>query len=85
MAVKIRLARHGAKKYAYYKIVVADSRSPRDGKHIEQIGTYNPNLKDDDNNRIVVNAERAQHWLSVGAQPTERVIKFFKKLNVTAA
>jgi small subunit ribosomal protein S16 len=85
MAVKIRLARHGAKKYAYYKIVVADSRSPRDGKHIEQIGTYNPNLKDDDNNRIIVNFERAKHWLSVGAQPTERVVKFFKKLNVAAA
>ncbi len=85
MSVKIRLARHGSKKNAYYKIVVTNSRSPRDGKFIEKIGTYNPNLKDEDPSRIVLNAEKAKHWLSVGAQPTDRVAKFLVKFNITAS
>ncbi|MBP5210996.1 MAG: 30S ribosomal protein S16 [Bacteroidales bacterium] len=67
MAVKIRLARHGKKNYAFYHIVVADSRSPRDGRNIEQIGSYNPNTNPA---TIVLNQERALYWLNVGAQPT---------------
>ena len=85
MAVKIRLARGGAKKRPYYHIVVADVRAPRDGKFIEKIGSYNPLLSSDDNNRVIVKSERAAHWLSVGAQPTERVAKFFDKLGVKKA
>jgi len=77
MAVSIRLARGGAKKRPYYRIVVANSRSPRDGSFIEKIGTYNPLLAKDDANRIQLDADRAKHWLSVGAQPTDRVARFF--------
>jgi small subunit ribosomal protein S16 len=76
MAVAIRLARGGSKKRPYYKIVVADVRSPRDGSFIERIGSYNPLLAKDDANRIVLNGDRAKHWLSVGAQPTDRVARF---------
>ncbi len=76
MAVSIRLTRGGSKKRPYYKIVVADSRAPRDGKFIEKIGTYNPLLAKDDEKRIVLDADRAKHWLSVGAQPTDRVARF---------
>ncbi|MBU6207307.1 MAG: 30S ribosomal protein S16, partial [Alphaproteobacteria bacterium] len=76
MAVSIRLARGGSKKRPFYRIVVADARSPRDGSFIEKIGTYNPLLAKDDANRVVLNGERAQHWLSVGAQPTDRVLRF---------
>ena len=67
MAVKIRLARHGKKDFAFYHIVVADSRAPRNGRYIEQLGTYNPNTNPAS---IVVNSERALYWLGVGAQPT---------------
>ncbi|MCQ2310832.1 MAG: 30S ribosomal protein S16 [Paludibacteraceae bacterium] len=70
MATKIRLARHGHKDYAYYHIVVADSRSPRDGKIIERIGSYNPNLNPA---KIDLNFERALYWVNVGAQPTDTV------------
>jgi len=77
MAVSIRLARGGAKKRPYYRIVVANSRSPRDGSFIEKIGTYNPLLAKDDANRIQLDTDRAKHWLSVGAQPTDRVARFF--------
>jgi small subunit ribosomal protein S16 len=84
MAVKIRLARHGAKKYPYYHIVVANSRSPRVGSFIVRIGSYNPNLKDEDPTRILIDNDKAAHWLSVGAQPTDRVKRFFKKLNISA-
>lgn len=77
MAVSIRLSRGGAKKRPYYRIVVADARSPRDGAFIEKIGTYNPLLAKDDAKRIVLDAERAKHWLAVGAQPTDRVARFF--------
>jgi small subunit ribosomal protein S16 len=76
MAVSIRLSRGGSKKRPYYRIVVADARSPRDGSFIEKIGTYNPLLAKDDEKRVVLNAERAKHWLSVGAQPSDRVARF---------
>ncbi|MEN2785073.1 30S ribosomal protein S16 [Sphingomonas qilianensis] len=76
MAVSIRLTRGGSKKRPYYKIVVADARAPRDGKFIEKIGTYNPLLAKDDEKRVVLDSDRAKHWLSVGAQPTDRVARF---------
>ncbi len=75
MSAVIRLARGGAKKRPYYRIVVADSRRPRDGKFIEKIGTFNPLLAKDNTARLTLNAERAKHWLSVGALPSERVNK----------
>ncbi len=76
MAVSIRLSRGGSKKRPYYRIVVADARSPRDGQFIEKVGTYNPMLAKDDANRVTLNSERLTHWLSVGAQPTDRVARF---------
>ncbi|MGH8335450.1 MAG: 30S ribosomal protein S16 [Gammaproteobacteria bacterium] len=76
MSVKIRLARGGAKKKPYYYIVVANHTSPRDGRYIEQIGIFDPMLKKDDPNRVKLNLERAKHWVSVGAQPTDRVARF---------
>jgi small subunit ribosomal protein S16 len=82
MAVSIRLSRGGSKKRPYYRIVVADARSPRDGNFIEKIGTYNPLLAKDDEKRVVLDTERAKHWLSVGAQPTDRVARFFDAAGV---
>ncbi|SRR5258706_6472207 len=76
MAVKIRLSRGGAKKRPYYYVVVAHSASPRDGRYIEQIGTFDPMLKRDDPNRVKLNLDRCKHWVSVGAQPTDRVARF---------
>jgi small subunit ribosomal protein S16 len=76
MAVAIRLSRGGAKKRPYYRIVVADTRSARDGKYLEQIGTYNPLLAKDDQNRVKLNEDRARYWLGVGAQATDRVARF---------
>ncbi len=76
MSLKIRLARGGAKKRPFYSIVVADSRSPRDGRFIEKLGTYNPMLERDHADRVTLKEERIRHWLGVGAQPTERVAKF---------
>jgi small subunit ribosomal protein S16 len=76
MSLKIRLARGGAKKRPYYSIVVADARSPRDGRFIEKLGTYNPMLDRDHADRVTLKAERIQHWLGVGAQPTDRVARF---------
>ncbi|MBV8910496.1 MAG: 30S ribosomal protein S16 [Gammaproteobacteria bacterium] len=76
MALKIRLARGGAKKRPYYSIVVADSRSPRDGRFIERLGTYNPMLDRSHADRVTLRTERIQHWLGVGAQPTDRVARF---------
>jgi small subunit ribosomal protein S16 len=76
MSLKLRLARAGTKKRPFYHIVVADARSPRDGRFIEKLGTYNPLLGKDAENRVVLNTERAQHWLSVGAQATDRVARF---------
>ncbi|MFZ1814973.1 MAG: 30S ribosomal protein S16 [Rhizobiaceae bacterium] len=75
MALKLRLARGGSKKRPFYSIVVADVRSPRDGRFIEKLGTYNPMLPKE-GDRVVLNSERAQHWLSVGALPTDRVSRF---------
>ena len=72
----IRLARGGAKKRPYYRIVVADSRNARDGKFLEKIGTYNPLEPKDSAERIKLDAERAAHWLGIGAQPTDRVARF---------
>jgi small subunit ribosomal protein S16 len=82
MAVSIRLSRGGAKKRPYYRIVVADARSPRDGSFIEKIGTYNPLLGKDDEKRVVLDAERAKHWLANGAQPTDRVARFLDAAGV---
>ncbi len=76
MSLKIRLARAGAKKRPYYRIVVADSRSPRDGRYIEKIGTYDPLKPRDSAERINLVVERVKHWLSHGAQPTDRVLRF---------
>ena len=82
MAVSIRLSRGGSKKRPYYRIVVADSRSPRDGSFIEKIGNYNPMLGKDDDKRVVLDTERAKHWLGVGAQPTDRVARFLDAAGV---
>ncbi len=82
MALSIRLSRGGSKKRPYYRIVVADARSPRDGKFIEKIGNYNPLLAKDSENRVVLDADRAKHWLSVGAQPTDRVARFLDAAGV---
>src|ERR1044072_810000 len=76
MALSMRLSRGGSKKRPYYRIVIADARSPRDGKFIEKIGTYNPLLAKDSPERIKLDGDRAKHWLSVGAQPTHRVARF---------
>ena len=76
MTLKIRLARGGAKKRPYYRIVVADSNAPRDGRFIEKIGSWNPILPKGSPDRVTLDAERAKHWLSVGAQPTDRVARF---------
>lgn len=80
--LKIRLARGGAKKRPYYSIVVADSHSPRDGRFIEKVGSYNPLLKKDDPNRLVLKQERIAEWLKKGAQPTDRVARELGKLGI---
>jgi len=76
MSLKIRMTRGGAKKRPFYSIVVADSRSPRDGRFIEKLGTYNPMLARDHKERVVLKAERIQHWLKMGALPSDRVARF---------
>ena len=76
MAVKLRLARHGAKKRPYYRIVAADVRAPRDGRFIEQVGAYNPMLPKDSEDRVKLDVEKIQEWLKKGARPTERVARF---------
>lgn len=78
MAMKIRLARGGSKKRPHYSIVAADSRMARDGRFLEKLGTYNPLLPKDDENRVKLDLERAQYWLSHGAQPTDRVARFLE-------
>ncbi len=82
MSVSLRLARGGSKKRPYYKIVAASSRSPRDGKYLEQIGTYNPLLAKDDANRVRLVEDRARYWLGVGAQPTDRVARMLDKAGI---
>src|SRR6478609_5517609 len=76
MSVAIRLSRGGSNRRPYYRIVVSNSRSPRDGKYLEQIGTYNPLLAKDDTNRVKLDEDRARYWLGVGAQATDRVARF---------
>ncbi len=82
MSVSIRLSRGGAKKRPYYRIVVADSRASRDGKYLEQIGTYNPLLPKDNAERVKLNEDRARYWLGVGAQATDRVARFLDAAGV---
>ena len=82
MGLRIRLARGGAKKRPFYRIVVADSRSPRDGRFIEKIGTYNPMVPKEHPDRIRIDEGRAKHWLSVGATPSDRVARFFGQANL---
>ncbi|WP_430388544.1 30S ribosomal protein S16 [Blastomonas fulva] len=82
MSISMRLSRGGSKKRPYYKIVVANSRAPRDGKYLEQIGIYNPLLAKDSGERVKINEERAKHWLSVGAQPTDRVARFLDTMGI---
>ncbi|MEE8333407.1 MAG: 30S ribosomal protein S16 [Alphaproteobacteria bacterium] len=76
MSLKIRLSRGGAKKHPFYRIVVTDSRNPRDGRFIERVGTYDPMLKREDPNRVKLNVERIQHWMGHGATPSDRVARF---------
>lgn len=83
MSAVIRLARGGAKKTPFYRIVVADKRAPRDGQFIEKLGTFNPLLAKDSDKRVVLNTERAKHWLSVGAQPSDRVNGLLANLGLT--
>ena len=80
MALKLRLARGGAKKRPYYSIVVADSRNPRDGRFIEKVGTYNPLLAKDSEDRVKMNMERIEYWMGVGAKPTDRVARFLENM-----
>ena len=82
MALSMRLSRGGSKKRPYYRIVVADSRAPRDGKFIERIGSYNPVLPKGDEKRVVLDIERAKHWVAAGAQPTDRVARFLDAAGV---
>ncbi|WP_232494234.1 30S ribosomal protein S16 [Novosphingobium kaempferiae] len=82
MSVSIRLSRGGAKKRPYYKIVVANSTAPRDGKYLEQVGTYNPILAKDDENRVRLIEDRVRYWLSVGGQPTDRVARLLDKAGI---
>ncbi len=84
MALKIRLSRGGAKKRPFYKIVVADARAPRDGRFIEKVGTYNPMLPNDNGQRWILDEDRVKHWLSVGAQPTDRLVRFFADKGLVA-
>jgi small subunit ribosomal protein S16 len=82
MAMKIRLARGGSKKRPFYRIVAADSRMPRDGRFIEKLGTYNPLLAKDNEERVKMNMERVQYWLGEGAQPTDRIARMLEAAGV---
>ena len=82
MALKLRLARGGAKKRPFYRIVVAENTSPRDGKYVEKVGTFNPMLAKDHADRLVIDAERTKHWLGVGVQPTDKVQKLLSSVNL---
>lgn len=84
MSLRIHFARGGSKKHPFYRMVVADSRCPRDGRFIEKIGTYDPFLGNNDPNRVVINEERAKYWLSVGATPSERVQLFLANAGLCA-
>jgi small subunit ribosomal protein S16 len=82
MSLKLRLSRGGAKKRPYYRIVVADSRMPRDGRYIERVGTYNPMLPQEHPDRIKLDGERIKHWLGVGAKPSDRVARFLGQAEI---
>lgn len=82
MSMKIRLARGGSKKRPFYRIVASDSRMPRDGRYVEKLGTYNPLLPKDSEERVKMDMERVQYWLSQGAQPTDRVSRFLEAAGV---
>lgn len=82
MALRIRLARGGAKKRPFYRMVVTDSRNPRDGAFLEKLGTYNPFLYNDDSARVVVKEERVKYWISVGAKPSDRVALLLNRFNL---
>ena len=82
MALKIRMSRGGSKKRPFYRIVVADSRMPRDGRYIEKLGTYNPLLPKDGGERVVLDADRAKHWLEQGAKPSDRVSRFLQDVGL---
>ncbi|WP_294929656.1 30S ribosomal protein S16 [uncultured Paracoccus sp.] len=82
MAMKIRLARGGSKKRPHYAIVATDSRMPRDGRFLEKLGTYNPLLPKDSEERVKMNMERVQYWLSQGAQPTDRIARFLEAAGI---
>lgn len=82
MALKIRLARGGSKKRPFYRVVIADSRSPRDGRFIEKIGNYDPRLPKDSESRVNIDAEKAAAWIAKGAQPTDRVARFLSQIEV---
>ncbi len=82
MAMKIRLARGGSKKRPHYSIVASDSRMPRDGRFLEKLGTYNPLLPKDSEDRVKMDVERVQYWLGQGAQPTDRVARFLEAAGV---
>ena len=84
MAMKIRLARGGSKKRPFYRIVATDSRMPRDGRFIEKLGTYDRLLAKDNENRVRMNVERIQHWLDLGAQPTDRIARFLEAAGLRA-
>ena len=82
MAIALRLSRGGSKKRPYYRVVATDNRSPRDGKYLEQIGTYNPLLAKDDESRVRLIEDRVRYWLGVGAQPTDRVARMLDKAGI---
>lgn len=82
MALKIRLARGGSKKRPYYHIVLADARSPRDGRFLENLGSWNPMLAKDNDARVKLDADRIAHWIAQGAQPTDRVLRFLNEAGI---
>ena len=82
MALKIRLARHGAKKRPYYRVVIADSRAPRDGRFIEIVGRYNPMLPKDSEERVKLDLDKCKEWLGKGARPTDRVARFLSAAGI---
>ncbi len=82
MSLKIRLARGGSKKRPYYHVVVADARSPRDGRFLEKLGSWNPMLAKDSDQRVLLDGERIKHWIAQGAQPTDRVLRFLDEAGI---
>lgn len=85
MTVRIRLSRGGSKKHPYYRVVAADQRAPRDGRFIEKLGSYNPLLPQDHQDRLVLDIDKVKSWLAKGAQPTERLQKLFANLGICEA